>query len=210
MRKLSTRVEDSRVIEVMGNIPRESFIGPEYAHVAYEDVPQPIGEGQTISQPTMIAIMVSALQIRRSDKVLEIGTGSGYQTAILASLAREVISVERIASLADSARDRLAMMGYDNVKVFQVGAELGYMPEAPYDAIIISAAAPKLPRKLISGQLANRGRLVVPVGSLKDQELMKVEKTPEGFTARSHGACRFVPLIGDDAWSEEETDQANS
>lgn len=202
-KNLSRRVRDKRVIESMGNIPRELFIAPELAYAAYDDAPLSIGEGQTISQPTMVALMLDALEIRRSDKVLEIGTGSGYQTAILATLARQVVSVERIASLAAAARDRLAFMGYDNVTVYEAEAMLGYLPGAPYDAIIVSAGAPKLPQKLISEQLANRGRLVVPVGSLEGQDLMKVVKTTEGYTARNLGACRFVPLIGEDAWPIE-------
>lgn len=204
LRDISARLGDRRVIEAMGKIPREEFVAAEFADAAYQDAPLPIGEGQTVSQPTMIAIMVSALDLKRSDKVLEIGAGSGYQTAILATLSRRVVSVERVSSLAKSARKRLLTMGYTNATVFAAEDELGYVPEAPYDAIIVSAGAPKLPRKLISDQLADRGRLVVPVGSLKDQELMKVVKTPEGFTVKSLGACRFVPLIGQDAWPEDE------
>jgi protein-L-isoaspartate(D-aspartate) O-methyltransferase len=200
---LSNRIGDKRVIEAMDNIPRESFIAPEVAYAAYDDVPLSIGEGQTISQPTMVSLMLDALEIRRSDKVLEMGTGSGYQTAILATLAREVLSVERIPSLAIAARDRLVFMGYDNVTVYEAEAMLGYMPYATYDTIIISAGAPKLPLKLISEQLANRGRLVVPVGSLEGQDLMKVVKSKEGYTAQNLGACRFVPLIGEDAWPTE-------
>lgn len=206
MQDLSAHGADQRVIEAMGEIPRENFVSDGQSHAAYDDAPLPIGERQTISQPTMIAIMVGALELRRSDKVLEIGTGSGYQTAILATLGREVVSVERISSLADAARDRLSTLGFDNVKVYGADDALGHLPESPYDAIIVSAGAPKLPRKLISDQLADRGRLVVPVGSLEAQELIKVVKTPDGFTVRSLGACRFVPLIGVDAWPEGEAD----
>lgn len=208
LKDLSSKIEDQRVIDVMSKIRREQFVGAELAYAAYDDAPLSIGEGQTISQPTMIAIMVSALELRRSDKVLEIGTGSGYQTAILASMARQVVSVERISSLANAARERLSAMGYDNVSVCDAEVELGYVPEAPYDAIIVSAGAPKLPRMLISQQLANRGRLVVPVGSLQGQELMKVVKTPEGFTVRNMGACRFVPLIGQGAWPDTGSGEA--
>ncbi|MDA0769561.1 MAG: protein-L-isoaspartate O-methyltransferase [SAR202 cluster bacterium Casp-Chloro-G4] len=206
LRDLSTRVEDQGIIQAMGRVPREQFVPAELAHEAYEDVPLPMGEGQTISQPTMVAIMVSALELRRSDKVLEIGTGSGYQTAILSILARDVVSVERIFSLASAARERLSALGYNNVTVHDAEEELGYLPEAPYDAIVVSAGAPRLPRKLIMEQLANRGRLVVPVGSLEAQELMKAVRTPEGFSVKSLGGCRFVPLIGADAWSEAESD----
>ncbi|MCI0887861.1 MAG: methyltransferase domain-containing protein, partial [Chloroflexi bacterium] len=141
MQDLSAHGADQRVIEAMGEIPRENFVSDGQSHAAYDDAPLPIGDRQTISQPTMIAIMVGALELRRSDSVLEIGTGSGYQTAILATLGREVVSVERISSLADAARDRLSTLGFDNVKVYGADDDLGYLPESPYDAIIVSAGA---------------------------------------------------------------------
>jgi protein-L-isoaspartate(D-aspartate) O-methyltransferase len=195
-------VGDPKVVEAMERVPREAFIPEDVRHLAYEDAPLPIGEGQTISQPFIVALMVSALELRRSDKALEVGTGSGYQAAILAELASRVVTVERVQTLADSARARLASLGYANVEVLLAGAQLGWPAEAPYDAIIVAAGAPKLPRELID-QLTVGGRLVVPVGSLDSQELMKVTRTQDGFSVRSLGPCRFVPLIGEGAWPQE-------
>ena len=148
--------------------------------------------------------MVGALELRRTDKVLEIGTGSGYQAAILAELAARVVSVERFSSLADSARERLHSLGYTNVEVFQAEEGLGWPREAPYDAIVVAAGAPRLPRELIE-QLAIGGRLVIPVGSMEIQELMKVIRTADSFSVRTMGDCRFVPLMGDGAWPESDS-----
>ena len=188
----------------MERVPRERYV-PEYVtHAAYEDTALPIGEGQTISQPYIVALMVSAAEIRRTDKALEVGTGSGYQTAILAELAESVVSVERLATLADAARVRLQSFGYSNAEVFLSQDELGWPPGAPYDAIIVAAGAPKLPMELIA-QLEVGGRLVAPVGSLETQELMKVVRTNDGMSVRSLGACRFVPLIGKGAWPESDS-----
>ena len=186
----------------MMKVPREAFVPASSRHLAYEDAPIAIGEGQTISQPFIVAIMISALEVRRSDRVLEIGTGSGYQAALIAELAREVVTVERIESLAISARQRLERLGYQNIRVMPAGEELGCPEQAPYDGIIVAAGAPTLPKGLIK-QLAIGGRLVVPVGSLESQQLMKVTRTPEGYTARTLGECVFVPLIGDMAWPED-------
>ncbi len=190
----------------MERVPREAFIDPSQAELAYEDAPLPIGEGQTISQPFIVALMVNALDIRRSDKVLEVGTGSGYQAAILSELASEVVTVERVKSLADAAKSRLERLGYANVKVYLAGERLGYPDEAPFNAIVVAAAAPKLPRGLVE-QLAVGGRLIVPVGSRQQQELMLVTRTETGFSVRTLGECRFVPLLGEGAWSEEEEGQ---
>lgn len=202
--RLRREIGDERVVEAMEQVPRECFVPPSVRHLAYQDIPLPIGEGQTISQPFIVALMVSALELRASDRVLEVGTGSGYQAAIMAKLAREVVTVERVPSLAEAARRRLEALGFQNVAVHLAGEELGWPPGAPYDAIIVAAAAPKLPRPLMD-QLAHGGRLVVPVGSLEAQELMKVVRTgPDAFSVRTMGGCRFVPLIGRDAWSEEE------
>lgn len=199
---LKREVPDARVIQAMERVPREAFVPKESRDLAYEDIALPIGEGQTVSQPFIIALMVGALELRRSDKVLELGTGSGYQAALLAEIARHVITVERVASLADTARSRLKSMGYTNVEVVDAATELGWRTKAPYDAIIVAAGAPKLPRELMD-QLGSGGRLVVPVGSMEDQELMKVTRTDDTFSVHSLGACRFVPLIGDGAWPEE-------
>jgi protein-L-isoaspartate(D-aspartate) O-methyltransferase len=199
--RIGRDVEDAKVLHAMGRVPREKFVPEPHGPMAYEDIPLPIGQEQTISQPYIVAMMVSALELRQTDRVLEVGTGSGYQTAILAELARHVVSVERIKLLADSARERLEALDYANFEVLQAGQELGCPVKAPYDAIIVAAGAPKLPQELME-QLATRGRLVIPVGTRESQELMKVERSDSGYSFRTMGACRFVPLIGEDAWSE--------
>ena len=193
---------DLKVIEAIQRVRREAFVPEESASRAYEDIPLPIGEGQTISQPYIVALMISAVELRRTDKVLEVGTGSGYQAAVLAQLAGEVVTVERFSSLADSASLRLETLGVSNVQVFLAGEQLGRPEAAPYDAIIVAAAAPKLPRELID-QLTVGGRLIAPVGSKEAQELMKVTRTPDGFSVRTLGPCRFVPLVGEGAWPDE-------
>ena len=201
MERLRSEVPDDRVIEAMERVPREMFVPHECRHLAYEDVPAPIGEGQTISQPLIVALMLRALDLRRSDRVLEIGSGSGYQTAIMAELAREVIGVERIGSLADSARERLASLGYANVEIVYAERRLGWPRGAPYDAIIVAAGAPKLPHELME-QMAVGGRLVIPVGSMESQDLMKVTRTADAYSVCTLGPCRFVPLLGEGAWPE--------
>ena len=194
---------DARVIEAMGRVPREAFVPESSVGQAYDDIALPIGEGQTISQPYIVALMVNALELRRSDKVLEIGTGSGYQAAILAELASQVISVERIPTLADSAQQRLRSLGYTNVEVCLAETELGWPAGTPYNAIVVAAGAPTLPRDLME-QLEIGGRLIMPVGSMEAQELMKVSRTADSFSVRTLGSCRFVPLVGKDAWPSEE------
>ena len=193
------------MILAMECVLREAFIPKESVHLAYEDIPLPIGEGQTISQPYIVVLMVGALELRRTDKILEIGTGSGYQAAILSELASEVISIERIEALADSARQRLASLSYPNVKVCLAEDQLGWPAEAPYDAIIVSAGAPTLSRQLID-QLTVGGRLVIPVGSRDAQELMLVIRTVDGFSVRTLASCRFVPLVGEGAWPDDHPD----
>ena len=201
--RLRKEIPDERVIRAMERVPREAFVPEESRHLAYEDIPVPIGEGQTISQPYIVAMMVRALELRRTDKVLEIGTGSGYEAAVLAELASRVITVERILSLAESARERLTSMGYDNVEVVVAEKRLGWEKEAPYDAIVVAAAAPKLLRELM-GQMATRGTLVIPVGSKESQELMKVSRSEDTYSVQTLGGCRFVPLIGEGAWPDAE------
>ena len=194
-RRIRSEIRDSRVVEAMERVPREAFVPDDSRHLAYEDHPLPIGEGQTISQPFIVALMLEALELRRSDRVLEVGTGSGYQAALLGELVREVVTVERIDSLAVHAKERLGSLGYDNVEVERSGDRLGWPDGAPYDAIIVSAASPMLPRSLRE-QLDVGGRMIIPVGSPSMQDLMKVTRTTDSFSVRTMGGCRFVPLIG--------------
>ena len=203
--RLRRELGDLKVVEAMETVPREAFVPESSASLAYEDAPLPIGEGQTISQPYIVGMMVSALELRRTDRVLELGTGNGYQAAVLSLLAKEIVTIERIVSLADSARQRLEAQGYSNVEVVLAGEDLGWSSAAPYDAIVVAAGAPRLARELID-QLVVGGRLVIPVGSREAQELMKVTRTAEGFSISTLGPCRFVPLIGTGAWPEEEPD----
>jgi len=197
----STEIKDKRVLAVMARLPRERFIPSESRHLAYEDRPLPIGFDQTISQPFIIALMTEALELTGSEKVLEVGAGSGYQTAILAELARLVITVERVPALAESARQILDSLGYTNIKVHVVGETLGWQGEAPYDAIMVTAGAPKVPADLLA-QLAIGGRMVVPVGSRYGQELCKVVRRRDKNIIQNLGGCRFVPLIGKGAWGD--------
>lgn len=195
-------IKDDRVLAVMARVPRERFVPPEDQHLAYEDRPLPIGHDQTISQPFIVALMTEALEITGSEKVLEIGTGSGYQTAILAELARLVVTVERLPALAEAAKKVLDSLGYTNIITHLAGETLGWPEEAPYDAIITTAGAPKIPPELID-QLAIGGRLVIPVGSRYVQELYKITRNKKKNVIQDLGGCRFVSLIGKGAWEEE-------
>lgn len=196
---LSQEITDKRVLTAIARVPRELFIPPHYYHSAYEDMPLSIGFGQTISQPLIVALMTQALKIKGSEKVLELGSGSGYQTAILAELAGWVVSVERIPQLVESARQVLGKLGYTNIEIHMAERILGWPAGAPYDAIIVTAGTPRVPNTLVE-QLVLGGRLVVPVGSRWDQELLRVTKKQRRNLIESLGGCRFVPLIGDDAW----------
>ena len=200
--RLSLEISDERVIEAMRRVPREAFVPQSEYHAAYEDRPLNIGFGQTISQPYIVALMVQALGLGGEDRVLELGAGSGYEAAILAELAREVITVERIPELADRARQVLQRLGYSNVKVYSACKDLGWPDEAPYDAVIVSAGAPCVPQCLLE-QLSPGGRLVIPVGSRWQQDLLKVTKREKRNKVENLGGCYFVPLIGEDAWEEE-------
>ena len=199
--RLRSEIKSPGVIDAMERVPREAFVPETSLHLAYEDIPLPIGEGQTTSQPYIVAAMIGALELRRTDKVLEIGTGTGYQAALLAELAADIFSVERIELLADSARQRLESLGYSNIEVCLATSELGWPGESPYDAIIVAAGAPTLPRGLMN-HLAVGGRMIIPVGSQDSQELMKVVRAESSFAVRTLGSCRFVPLIGAGAWPE--------
>jgi protein-L-isoaspartate(D-aspartate) O-methyltransferase len=198
--ELRLDVRDPRVLEAMASVPRERFLPEDLRSYAYENRPLPIGHGQTISQPLIVAMMTEALHLTGEEKVLEVGTGSGYQAAILAELAAEVVSVERIAELAEAAAAVLAELGYHNVRVHVAGETLGWPDDAPYEGIIVTAGAPAVPPSLLD-QLTPGGRLVIPVGARDVQELLVVAKTGHGVTSRRLGPCRFVPLVGSGAWA---------
>jgi len=202
IKHLSVEIKDEKVLAAMSHIPRELFIPQDEMHLAYEDRPLPIGFGQTISQPFIIALMTASLELTGKEKVLEVGTGSGYQAAILAELAKIVITVERMPTLAAAANKVLNKLGYKNIKIHIADHMLGWTLEAPYDAIIVTAGAPRIPEILIK-QLKTGGRMVIPVGSRYDQDLYKITKQKNKNIVYSLGGCRFVPLIGEDAWMEE-------
>ena len=190
-------IRDERVLEAMAKVPREEFAPAKYRDQAYEDHPLPIGEGQTISQPYIVALMLEALRLTPSDRVLEVGTGSGYVTAILAKMTSEVFSIERIASLAERACELMARLGYRNVSVITGDGTRGYVPAAPYDAIVVSAAARSVPRELFE-QLAEGGRMIIPVGYDDDQQLQLIEKLDGDPHVTYRELCRFVPLVPGD------------
>jgi protein-L-isoaspartate(D-aspartate) O-methyltransferase len=196
-------VEDPLVLDAMRAVPREDFVPADLAEYAYEDGPLPIGHGQTISQPYIVAVMTAAARVKPGDRVLEIGTGSGYGAAVLSKIAAEVYTVERIEGLADSARDRLTALGYGNVDVRCGDGTLGWAEHAPYDAIIVTAGGPTVPRALLD-QLKPGGRLVMPLGSEpRGQRLIRRTRTgPDTYTQDDLELVAFVPLIGEQGWPE--------
>ena len=198
--QLRLEIGDSRIMDAISRVPREAFVPENARHLAYLDAPLPIGHGQTISQPTMVAIMTAALDPQPTEKILEIGTGSGYQAAILGELAGRVVTVELIPALTRTARTRLESMGYgDRVTVLQASDALGCPDEAPFDAIMVTAGGPRVPVELLN-QLVMDGRMLIPVGPREQQDLTLVTRTEEGCSIKSLGLCRFVPLIHADAW----------
>lgn len=199
---LSREIKDRRVLDVMADIPRERFVPEENRHLAYEDIPLPIGLDQTISQPFIIALMTEALELTGTERVLEIGTGSGYQAAILAGLARQVVTVERLPKLADTAREVLDSLNYSNIEIHLSGETLGWPESAPYEAILVTAGAPEVPSELVA-QLTIGGRMVIPVGSRYLQELVKITRQKKKNRVENLGGCRFVSLIGKGAWENE-------
>ena len=190
------------MVEAMRRVPREAFVPAQQCQAAYDDRPLGIGFGQTISQPFIVALMVQALELRGDERVLELGTGSGYEAAILAELCRRVVSVECVPELAQAARQVLDQLGYTNVEVHVAGGVLGWPEGAPYDSIIVSAGAPDVPQVLLD-QLAFDGRLVIPVGSRWQQELLRVTRLRTGTRTQNLGGCYFVPLIGEGAWGSD-------
>src|SRR3954462_6848406 len=196
-------IKDERVLRAMEQVPRHEFVPESLWADAYADMPLPIGSGQTISQPYIVAAMLEALEVRRSDRVLEIGAGSGYMTALLCELAAEVFGIERHEQLADRAHGVLQMLGCRNVQIIVADGSMGYLPAAPYDRIIASAAAPTLPPALIE-QLAENGSMVIPVGPPHTQQLQLVRKIGGQPNVTSLDPCRFVPMIGAAAYRAQE------
>jgi protein-L-isoaspartate(D-aspartate) O-methyltransferase len=189
-------VSDPRVLAAMRAVPRHAFVPAEHQNLAYQDAPLPIGAGQTISQPYIVAFMTQLLRLGPDDRVLEIGAGSGYQTAVLAEIVREVIAIERVPMLAARARQRLDALGYENVTIHVADGTRGYADAAPYDGILVAAASPGIPQPLID-QLAEGGRLVIPVGHGDGQMLQLVTRSAEGVNVQEVSPVRFVPLIGE-------------
>jgi protein-L-isoaspartate(D-aspartate) O-methyltransferase len=196
-------IRDRRVLDAMQKVPRHLFVDEAMQFKAYDDMALSIGENQTISQPYMVAIMTELLELKGDEKVLEIGTGSGYQAAILAELAKEVLSVERIASLAGLAEERLHAIGYTTIHIKIDDGTLGWLEESPFDRIIVTAGAPKVPEPL-TGQLSENGILVAPVGDRFSQQLVKMQKIKGTIMEEFHTPCVFVPLIGKHGWEGRE------
>ena len=192
-------IRNEHVLCAMKEVPRHLFVPPPYDKSAYEDCPLPIGNGQTISQPYIVALMTELIALQPTDNVLEIGTGCGYQAAILATLVRKVTSIERIPEVAALAKANLEMVGIKNVDVIVGDGTLGFPRNAPYDGIIITAATPSVPQPLIE-QLAEGGRLIAPVGGRDIQELIRLVKKSGSIKEEHHGGVRFVPLIGECGW----------
>ena len=197
-------IKDERVLAAMKKVPRHLFVDKQMLHRAYDDSALPIGEGQTISQPYMVAAMTELLELQGTEKVLEIGTGSGYQAAVLAELAKEVYTVERIAVLANRAEGRYRELGYANIRVKVADGTLGWPDASPFDRIIITAGTPKVPEPLLQ-QLADQGMLIAPVGDRFSQQLIRVRKSGDKVLEEYHTPCVFVPLIGEYGWKKENT-----
>jgi len=195
----SRDIKDARVLEAFEAVPRHEFVHPDQLSQAYDDCPLPIGEGQTISQPYIVAAMTEALALTDVETVLEVGTGSGYQAAILALLAGEVYTIEQHTSLVARAKERLRRLGYANVTCLVGDGSQGYEPAAPYDGILVAAAAPMIPQALID-QLGEGGRLVIPVGDIHSQELVLLRKQEGELSQQIINYCRFVPLTGKYGW----------
>ncbi|MFC1892452.1 protein-L-isoaspartate(D-aspartate) O-methyltransferase [Chloroflexota bacterium] len=199
---LSTEIRDERVLVAMARVPRERFVPSGLKSLAYEDRPLPIGLEQTISQPFIVALMTEALELTGNETVLEVGTGSGYQAAVLAELSRHVVTIERLPALAESAKRLLDSLGYTNIEVHCAEENMGWGERAPYDAIMVTAGAPRVPNDLLA-QLKINGRAVIPVGSRYMQELCKITRRHGQDMVQNLGGCRFVSLIGKDAWEEQ-------
>jgi protein-L-isoaspartate(D-aspartate) O-methyltransferase len=192
-------IRDERVLTAMAKVPRDAFVAPEDAPNAYGDSPLPIGAGQTISQPYIVAAMLEQLELRPQDRVLEVGTGTGYEAAILGELTAEVWTIERQPELAETSRSILQRLGCANVHVVQGDGSRGLPDQAPFDKILVAAAAPRIPEMLIE-QLADGGKMIVPVGTRQEQQLQLIRKTGDDVTVTRRDLCRFVPLVGEQGW----------
>ena len=202
--ELGREIGSKAVLDAMKQVPREMFVPPDVRHMAYLNIPLSIGSGQTISQPYMVAWMTELLELRGGESVLEVGTGSGYQAAVLSTLlpGGRLVTVERVSELGDSACQRLEEQGCRNVTVLPAGPTLGAPEHAPFDAIVVTAACPGLPDSLV-GQLAVGGRLVAPVGPREEQNLILARRTGEGLSVNLRGKCRFVPLLGPEGFGDK-------
>ena len=194
------KIRDGRVLEAMGKVPRHRFVEKDFQSNAYADYPLPIEEGQTISQPYMVALMTECLELKGEEKVLEIGTGSGYQVAVLAELAKEVYSVERVESLSRGAGELLRDLGYPNVKLKVGDGSKGWEEYSPYEGIMVTAGSPDIPQTLVDQLSGEGGRMVIPVGGSFSQELTVVIKRKDKVEKRNICGCVFVPLIGEFGW----------
>jgi protein-L-isoaspartate(D-aspartate) O-methyltransferase len=199
----SRGISSLEVLRAMSVVPREKFVSSEFIEAAYNDGPLSIGSGQTISQPYMVAMMTEALMLRKNDKVLEIGTGSGYQAAVLQEIAANIYSVERISALAENAKALLVSLGYSDIAIKVGDGTLGWPEEAPFDAIIVTSGSPSVPETLMS-QLTNNGRMIIPVGSMTHQRIIRITRTEGNFNKEELLSCVFVPLIGEHGWRESE------
>ena len=194
-------IRDERVLTAMGQVPRHEFVPEQHRYLAYEDEPLPIGHGQTISQPSIVAAMADALRLRGGERVLEVGGGCGYAAAVMARACAHVYTVELVAELVEMARESLARTGFaKRVTVIQGDGSLGYAAQSPYQGISVAAAAPTVPEALVEQVDPQGGRLVIPVGSEYDQEMRVVERRPEGLHTEVISYCRFVPLRGEKGW----------
>lgn len=200
---LTRGIKDKRVLDAMRKVPRHMFVSEELWYAAYDDMALQIGQGQTISQPYMVAIMSELLELEGTERVLEIGTGSGYQTAVLSELSKEVFSIERIEILSTTAEKKLIQLGYDNV-ILKVGdGTLGWPEQAPFDRVLVTAGTPELP-DTFKVQLKDNGIIVAPVGNQYSQQIVKAKKIDDKFIIENHTPCVFVPLIGKYGWPDED------
>jgi len=195
----SRGISSSEVLRAMSVVPRHKFVSSEYSEAAYNDGPLSIGSGQTISQPYMVAMMTEALMLSKNDKVLEIGTGSGYQAAVLREITSNIYSVERISTLAEKAENLLTLLGYNDIKIMVGDGSLGWPEQAPFDAIIVTSGSPGVPETLMS-QLNDGGRMIIPVGSRSSQRIIRIIRAGDNYNKEEMLSCIFVPLIGKYGW----------